>query len=121
LWHALLPDSTIDEKRAMNHPGMFLDTGLAELLKRTEELDAKRENLMVFAAGGGRILDETGCFNLGPHNHEVLMGLLAQNGLKIRAENVGGRVNRTMQLNLATGETRLKISGQPKTTILCKP
>ena len=35
-------------------------------------------------------------------------------------EMLGQRVNRTMHLNLATGEVRLKISGQAQETILCK-
>ena len=43
-----------------------------------------------------------------------------EHGLKIQAEQVGGMVNRTMHLNLATGEVRLKISGQAQETILCK-
>ena len=121
LWHAMLPDSSIDARRAQAHPGMFLNTGLAELLKRADDLDVKKENLLVYAAGGGRIMDATGYFNIGAHNHEVLVELLAREGLKVCAADVGGLANRTMQLDLRTGEVRLKISGQPKTRILCKP
>ncbi len=121
LWHAMLPDSSIDARRAQAHPAMFLNTGLAELLKRADDLDVKKENLLVYAAGGGRIMDATGYFNIGAHNHEVLVELLAREGLKVCAADVGGLANRTMQLYLATGEVRLKISGQPKTRILCKP
>ncbi len=121
LWHALLPDSSIDAQRAAASPGMFLDTGLAELLKRAEELNANKDNLLVYVAGGGRIMDASGCFNLGARNHDVLVELLAWHRLKIHARDVGGLANRTMQLHLATGEVRLKISGQPKTKALCRP
>jgi chemotaxis receptor (MCP) glutamine deamidase CheD len=36
------------------------------------------------------------------------------------AEEVGGLVNRTMYLNLATGQLSLKISGQQEEVVLCK-
>jgi len=66
-------------------------------------------------------MDATGYFNIGAHNYEVLVELLAREGLKICATDVGGLANRTMQLDLATGEVRVKISGQPKAKVLCKP
>jgi chemotaxis receptor (MCP) glutamine deamidase CheD len=47
--------------------------------------------------------------------------LLAQMNLKIYAEDVGGRNNRTMRINVASGEVRIKFSGQAKFTTLCKP
>ena len=121
LWHALLPDSSLDPQRAVAHPGLFLDTGLIELLKRAEAAGAKRENLRVCAAGGGRVLDESGCFNLGARNHQALAEQLQKRGLCLHAEDCGGLSNRTLQLNITTGEMRVKISGQAKTKLLCKP
>ena len=121
LLHSLLPASSIDPKRAAARPGMFLDTGLAALLKRARELGAKPENLLIFVAGGAQIMDETTPFNIGKRNYEVLTELLAERKLQIHAEDVGGRTNRTMRLNLASGEVRLKFSGQAKLIILCKP
>ncbi|MDB6023469.1 MAG: cheD [Pedosphaera sp.] len=120
LLHSLLPDSGIDPQRAAGRPGMFLDTGLAELLSRALELGATKENLWVFTAGGAQILDETAGFNIGKRNYEVLNLLLAQQGLNIRAQDVGGMTNRTMQLSLETGEVRLKFSGQVKLKLLCQ-
>lgn len=121
LLHSMLPDSSIDPKRAAARPGMFLDTGLALLLECAGKLRAKKENLLVYVAGGSEVMDETACFNIGKRNYAVLTGLLAQHGIKIHAEDVGGLTNRTVQLNLATGAVRLKFSGQAKKKILCKP
>jgi chemotaxis protein CheD len=118
--HSMLPDSSIGPKRAATHPGMFLDTGLALLFEHAVKMKAKRENLLVYAAGGSEILDDTGFFNLGKLNYDVLAGLLARHGAKIHAEDVGGLTNRTMQLNLGTGEVQLKVSGQSKMKVLCK-
>ena len=119
--HSLLPDSGIDAARAVSRPGMFLDSGLAAMLLRARDLGATLENLMICVAGGARILDETAYFNIGHRNFEVLVKLLNQLGLQPKAQDVGGLSNRSMQLRTATGEVRLKISGQPKMKILCNP
>lgn len=119
--HSMLPDSSIDPHRAGTRPGMFLDTGLALLLKQAEDLKAKKEELLVYVAGGSEVMDETSCFNIGKRNFGVLTELLAQQGLKVHAADVGGLTNRTLRLNVATGEVRLKFSGQAKMKKLCKP
>ena len=121
IMHSMLPDSGIDPARGVSRPGMFLDTGLASMLVRARELGAKLENLVVCVAGGARILDETSYFNIGHRNFEVLTGLLNELGLKLKAQEVGGLSNRAMLLSAATGEVRLKISGQGKLKTLCKP
>jgi chemotaxis protein CheD len=118
--HSMLPDSSIGPKRAATRPCMFLDTGLALLLKHAASMKAKPENLLVYVAGGSEIMDDTGFLNLGKRNYAVLPGLLARHGARIHAEDVGGLNNRTMQLNLATGEVGLKFSGQSRLKVLCK-
>lgn len=119
--HSLLPDSGIDPARAASRPGMFLDSGLTALLAQARQKGAKLENLAVCVGGGARILDETTYFNIGHRNFEVLAKLLAALDLKILAQDVGGLSNRSLQLHAATGEVRLKVSGQPKMKVLCKP
>jgi chemotaxis protein CheD len=119
--HSMLPDSGIDPARAASRPGMFLDSGLAAMLTEAGKLGAKLENLSVCVAGGARILDETSYFNIGHRNFEVLTRLLKELGLELQGRDVGGLSNRSMQLNAVTGEVRLKVSGQPKMKVLCKP
>jgi chemotaxis protein CheD len=119
--HSMLPDSTIDPKRAAAHPGMFLDTGLAQLLECAGSLKATKENLLIYVAGGSDIMDETDSFSIGKRNYSVLTGLLAKHNLRIHAEDVGGLTDRTMHLSLATGDVRLRFSGQTKSKTLCRP
>jgi chemotaxis protein CheD len=121
LMHSLLPASAIDPVRAADRPGMFLDSGLAAMLKRAYELGAQKEVLRVIVIGGAQIMDESSLFNIGKRNYDVLTALLAHEGLKIYAEDVGGRTNRSMQLDIATGEIRLKFSGQATIKTICKP
>jgi len=121
LLHSLLPSSSIAPARAIDRPGMFLDTGLTAMLERAKELGAKTENLQVFVVGGAQIMDESTAFNIGTRNYAALKEVLAQLGLPIYAEDVGGRPNRTVQINLATGDVRVKYSGQARMKSLCKP
>jgi len=121
LLHSLLPASSIAPARAADRPGMFLDTGMAAMLERAVELGAKTGRLQVFVAGGAQIMDESNAFNIGTRNYASLRQLLAQMGLQIYAEDTGGRPNRTMQISLATGDVRVKYSGQAKMKSLCKP
>jgi chemotaxis protein CheD len=120
LLHIMLPDSKIDTVKATKQPAMFVDTGVPALFRSAYQLGAEKHRVIIAVAGGAQIMDSGGFFNIGVRNYEALTNLFRQHSLKIHAEQVGGLVNRTMFLNLATGEVRLKISGEPKETILCK-
>jgi chemotaxis protein CheD len=119
--HVMLPDSAIDPGKGRAKPGMFMDTGLAALFRSAYELGAVKQRLRICAAGGAQIMDTTGFFNIGKRNYEILNEFLRQQGLRTAAEQVGGLVNRTMNLRLNTGQVTLRISGQPKETILWTP
>ena len=121
LLHAMLPDSTIAPRKAAAHPGMFVDTGVPNLFQAVCQLGAQKHRMSIAVAGGAQALESTGDFSIGRRNVEALSRLFAAQGLRVVAEQVGGLVNRTIYLSLATGELRLKISGQPKELILlCK-
>ena len=120
LLHIMLPDSTIDPAKAAKQPSMFVDTGVPALFRAAYQLHAEKHRMIISVAGGAQIMDAGGFFNIGSRTFDALTRLFAEHGLKIQAEQVGGLVNRTMHLNLATGEVRLKISGQPQEFILCK-
>jgi chemotaxis protein CheD len=76
--------------------------------------------MIISVAGGAQIMDSGGFFNIGSRNYDAITKLFKEHSLRIQAEQVGGLVNRTMYLNLATGEVKLKISGQAQEAILCK-
>ena len=121
LLHIMLPDSTIDPTRAVGQPGMFVDTGVPALFRAAYAYGADKQRLQIFVAGGAQIMDTSEFFNIGKQNYAALVELIQKHELKIEAEHVGGLVNRTMSLNLATGRVGLKISGQSgDTLILCK-
>jgi chemotaxis protein CheD len=120
LLHAMLPESKIDPVKAVSRPAMFIDTGIPLLLKSMEELRAEKRRWKVYVVGGAQIMDHSGFFSIGKRNYQALVESLAQHNLRIEAEQVGGLVNRTIHLNIATGGLSLKVSGQAKDFPLCK-
>ncbi|MDD9302403.1 MAG: chemotaxis protein CheD [Desulfobacter sp.] len=109
--HYMLPDSTIDETKARAKPYMFADTGIPRLFKKTYTLGAKKPRIRVFIAGGAEILDQKGFFNIGKRNYVALKKMLYKNNVLIEKQAVGGNVNRTVRLEIATGNIFVKTSG----------
>ncbi len=118
LLHYMLPDSSLDPARARETPAMFGDTGIPALFRATYELQAEKHRLLVTVAGGAQVMDDNGFFNIGKRNYDTFLRLAQQHSLRVRATHVGGMVSRTLYLSLATGEVRLKISGQPEEILL---
>ncbi len=118
LLHIMLPDSSIDPAKGAVKPCMFVDTGIPALFRACYQFGAQKQRMIISVAGGGQIMDDSGYFNIGKRNHEALTRLLSEHGLRVAAEQVGGAVNRTMYVSVATGDVRLKVSGQPKETQL---
>jgi chemotaxis protein CheD len=121
LSHLMLPDSSMEATRAIRQPALFVNTGVPALLRAACELGAEKNRLIISVTGGAEILDDGDFPNLGARNHEVLARLFKELGLRVHAGQVGGQLNRSMSLNVATGEVRLKTSGQAgETLLLCK-
>jgi len=74
-------------------------------------LGADRHRLVIKVAGGAQLLDQQGIFNIGIRNFAALENLVAQNGLKIHAADVGGMSSRTLRLDLTNGLVTIKSPG----------
>ena len=120
LLHAMLPHSSIDPGKAAAHPGMFVDTGVPALFRAAYQLGADKHRVIIAVAGGGQILEASGAFDIGGQNASRLRELFLQHGLRIHAEQLGGVFNRTLYLQVKTGEIRVKNSGETNETVLCK-
>ena len=112
LLHLQLPDSKGHERRAQENPFMFADTGIPLLLKSMNKLHAQRNNLVVSMFGGANMLDDNELFKIGIKNARATKKILWQHAIPIRTEDVGGRVSRTVGINIGTGKVTLKKSGQ---------
>ena len=109
--HYMLPDSAIDAVKAKNNPFMFADTGIPALFKQVYALGAKKIRIKVFVAGGAEIMEQEGIFNLGRQNYSALMQILNKNDVSIWKQAVGGYSNRTIKMEITSGNIYLKTSG----------
>lgn len=112
LLHYMLPESSLDKEKAKKNPYMFADSGIPHLFKSTYQLGAKKQQMKVAVVGGAQILDQKGFFNIGKRNHMAVRKIFWKNKVMTNFEDVGGNVNRTIRLELATGEMYLKVSGK---------
>ncbi len=117
LLHYMLPESQLDGKKAKRNPFMFADTGIPALFKETYRLGTKKQRMKVVVVGGAQILDQKGFFNIGKRNHMAVRKIFWKNQVMIDYEDVGSSSNRTVRLDIATGDIHIKVSGVGETTV----
>lgn len=109
--HYMLPESSIDKTKAAARPYMFADSGIPRLFKTAYNLGAAKQRMTVYVAGGAEILDQSGFFNIGKRNYMALKKMFFKNNVMINKQDVGGNINRTVRLEIATGDIYVKTSG----------
>lgn len=108
LLHLMLPDSTISPDKAIVQPAMFADTGLPMLFRALTGLKADSSRLKLFVAGGASVWCTNDSFKIGERNIRATAAYLERQGLRVRFSSLGGTINRTVHLNVGTGEITLK-------------
>lgn len=109
--HFMLPESAISPAKAGENPYMFADTGIPLLFRRAYEYGAEKRRLVVRAAGGAQVMDESGLFNIGKRNYLALRKILWKAGVMIQGEEIGGTASRTVRLEVATGRFLIRGPG----------
>ena len=115
--HYMLPESSIDKEKAVRKPYMFADTGIPRLFKSAYALGAKKPRMRIYVAGGAEILDQKGFFNIGKRNYMALKKIFFKNNVMISQQDVGGNVNRTVRIDIGTGDIFVKTSGAKEVKI----
>ena len=109
--HYMLPESSIDKEKASARPYMFADSGIPRLFKTAYQLGAAKQRMRIYVAGGAEILDQSGFFNIGKRNYMALKKMFLKNNVMINQQDVGGNTNRTVRIEIATGDIYVKTSG----------
>jgi chemotaxis protein CheD len=112
--HYMLPDSALSPEKAKANPCMFGDTAIPKLFRAAYELGAVKKRLVVKVAGGSRLLDDKGTFNIGKRNYVMLRQIFWKNGVLIDAEDVGGSLARTMRLHVQSGRVTIRNRGEER-------
>ena len=91
--HIMLPDSAGRTDR----PGKYADTAIALLLKELSALGCRNRTLIAKMAGGSCMFEYFGAnLNIGERNSDTVRRLLKENNIRLAAEDVGGKVGRSV-------------------------
>ena len=108
LLHYMLPESSLDPKKATENQAMFADTGIHLLFKSCYKFGADKKRLIVKTAGGASILNDSNFFRIGQKNITAMKKLFWKNNVLIESEDTGNNYNRTIYIHIATGKVFLK-------------
>lgn len=104
--HVALPDSSIERVKALSQPGYFADTAIPALMMQMAGLgcDPRGQGFLIKLIGGANIMDTAGIFNIGKRNLLSCRKLLWQLKLPVLAEDTGGEISRTVEVDRETGK-----------------
>jgi chemotaxis protein CheD len=114
LIHILLPCA--DGKRVVSdEPARFADTGLAAFVEELKAEGAQKSRLIIKYAGGASVLgkDNAEKFKIGVRNAEAVQEQLSKQGLRTAAQDTGGDKGRTMEIQVGSGKTLVRLAASP--------
>jgi chemotaxis protein CheD len=116
LLHSMLPDSSIDRNKAAGNPYMYVDSGMKVLLDNFYRNGSLKKNLIIRVAGGSssKVNEEEDFFKIGHRNFVSLRKYLWNEGLMLKAYDVGGYGSRTVTLEVESGKMLIKAKGSIK-------
>ncbi|MCJ2165729.1 MULTISPECIES: chemotaxis protein CheD [unclassified Pseudodesulfovibrio] len=109
--HCLLPSALAAKEKARSNPFMFVNTGVAMMVRRLVENGADRGRLVFKAAGCANMRNDR-LFDTGVRNFEALKKLMERNHKSLAASEVGGTIPRTLFLYLDTGRVVVRSMGK---------
>ena len=112
--HAMLPSASTEKDRPDFNPAKFVDSGVTTLFREAYKMGAAKERIVVKVAGGASVANSGGqdSFQIGKRNIIAMKKLFWKNGVLLKGEDLGGHISRTMTLDLASGEVRIKSNGR---------
>lgn len=112
LLHYMLPDSQIDPIKSQKNPWMFADTGIPRFFREAYKLGGEKKRMCIKVVGGSQVMDDSGYFSIGKRNYMALRKIFELNSILIHGEDIGGNVNRTIRLEVASGRVWVKTAGK---------
>lgn len=107
--HFMLPEPP--EKAGEGKQAMYATSGITALFDRLAALGARRENLVVCAAGAAEIMSGGGLFAVGQRNRTMMRKIFWRLNVVVAGEDTGGNSPRTMTLDVGSGEVVIKAKG----------
>jgi chemotaxis protein CheD len=114
LLHFMLPSATVNKDKAEKQPAMFGNTGIPMLFKACYERGAKKDRMIVCAAGGAEVITDDEHFKIGSRNRTMLRKLFWKNNILLAADDTGGTISRTMSLRMTDGTVTVRNKGKER-------
>ena len=110
LLHVMLP---MNMEAGRKNVFKYADTGIRETLRQMTAKGALKTRITVKIAGGAKMFEVNGgsLGNIGQRNIESVHTILRQEGIRLIAEDVGGKVARTLLFDVATGQGCIRSYG----------
>jgi len=115
LLHFMLPSAGRGDTPSGDKALTFGDVAVPILFKACYEMGAKKERIIVCAAGGAEILDDGGHFKVGNRNRTILRKLFWKNNVLLSSEDTGGAISRTLSLVMGDGAVQVRNKGKVRT------
>lgn len=112
LAHVLLPDPSYSS--GSDRRGRYATTAIPDLLDELESAGAQRGRIAARLVGGACMFQElipANERNIGERNVSAARATLAQHGVPIVGEAVGGRLGRSIEFDLTDGRVRVSSQG----------
>lgn len=117
LAHTLLPERR--PGMGEDRPGKFVTLAIRRMLRELLELGAERDRITARLCGGAHMFHpppDDPAHTVGQRNIRAARKTLDELGIELSGEDVGGRIGRTVEFDLATGKVLLRlVRGQDKT------
>ena len=107
--HPMLPD--IIRARVKSNPCRFVNSVINKMLEDLKKQGCIKRGLEAKLFGGAHMFSfiaKDSLLNVGEKNIEMAKLVLKQEGIKIVAEELGGNIGRTIELDLADGKITVK-------------
>jgi chemotaxis protein CheD len=112
--HLMLPDSAILPEKAAAQPAMFADTGLPGFFRLLRNLGADLARLRVLVAGGAHMIMGKDPFRIGESNWRATTDFMADHGYAVHHAEIGGSINRSVALELSSGQVTMRMPGSQR-------
>ena len=118
LIHIMLPEAPIGVEAVSVFK--YADSAIVSTLRKLTVFGAVNRRLVCKIAGGAKmfqISSNSAIGNVGERNVAMTKRILMKEGVSISKEVTGGSQARTLWINVATGEVKLRAAGQSEITI----
>jgi chemotaxis protein CheD len=114
--HAVLPINN-DNKAEQSK---YVDSGISMLMELMIQAGAQKSRLIIKMAGGANMLNVSSLsstFDIGNRNIDSARQTFSKMGIRVKSEEVGGKIGRTVRLYIADGRYTLRMMGEQEREI----